>query len=165
MSETSVEIRGQSEMGYLLQALTAHLLTIVPKKCHKLIESWMDESEIRPEPKDEGWGMQLGLMSYEAIISIESFPFREFDSAIIVASVAAWIQDNDPFREKYSLDDPAFDVEPLGESVANIEFKISFIEPITVVEDENGNIPWRGKKYNISSYEVWTAEKLKLDFE
>lgn len=161
----SIETKGQSEMGYLLQALTAHLLSIVPSKCRKFVDSWMDTAELKLEPKNEGYGMQLGMMGYEAVISFESFPFREFDPAIVLAGMMAWLQDNDPFRDKYNLENPTFDVEPESDTVANVEINIHFIEPVTVVEEEQGAITWREKKYNISSYEVWTAEKLKLEFK
>lgn len=162
----SVERVGQSEMGYLLQALTEHLLKVVPEKCHKTFDSWMDTAELRLEPRDEGFGQQLGLMDYEAVLSLSEFPFRESDPAVVLASVMAWLQDNDPFREKYELDDPTFEVEPESENVANVEINIHFIEPVTVVEDEKGQIDWQGKKYSISSYEVWIAEKeTKLDFD
>lgn len=150
-------------MGYLLQTLTAHLLTVLPKKCHKLVESWMDGAELQLTPKHHGLGFDLGLMEYEAVVSIERFPFREVNPAIVMASVMAWLQDNDPYRERYELDDPQFDVEPESEQVATVEIQLQFIEPITVIAKTDGPIAWRGKQYDIAPYDVWVAERFAMD--
>lgn len=156
----SIEVHGQSEMGYLLQALTQHLLTVIPKNCHDDVESWMDGAELQLNPINRGKGLQLGLMEYESVISIENLPFRKFNPAIIMASVMAWLQDNDCFRADKELEDPTFEVEPVSDALANVELQIQFIEPITVIEKEDGEILWRNKRYQIAPYEVWFAENL-----
>lgn len=161
----NIESKGQSEMGYLLQTLTAHLLTVIPKNCHSLLESWMDGAELQLTPKHQGLGVDLGMMEYEAVISIERFPFREFEPAIVMASVMAWLQSNDPYREPYELEDPRFKVEPESDKTANVEIDIQFIEPVTLVEEAKGVIHWHGKQYNLAEYEVWVAERFTLDLK
>ena len=152
----------QSEMGYLLQALTAHVKSILPRKYHSLLESWMDGAELQNTPKDQGLGITLGMMEYDAELSLERFPFCDFDPAILLAAVMAWLQTHDCFREDYGLSDPVFKVEPISDRLANIEIDLSFIEPISVVPDESGLIQYQGEKYTIAKYEVWTANFFTL---
>ena len=157
--------KSQSDMGYLLQSLTAHVRAILPCQYHKLLDSWMDAAELQLSTKDQGQGLTLGMMEYDAELSLERFPFCEFDPAILLAAVMAWLQTHDSFREDYGLDDPVFKVEPVSDRLANIEIDLSFIEPVSIVPDEHGLIEYQGSKYTVANYEIWTAKYFSLSVQ
>ncbi|VEG97035.1 phage protein [Aeromonas encheleia] len=105
----SNDMNEQQAQGYFLQALHAELLRVLPAKCHKRLDSWMENGTIKLEPKNMGpTGVNVAWLTYQAVFTIEQLPFRELDPAILLATVAAWVQEHDDYREQYELPDPEY---------------------------------------------------------
>lgn len=161
MSEDMTE---QQAQGYFLQALHAELLRILPAKCHKRLDSWMENGTIKLEPKNMGpTGMDVARLSYLAVFTIEQLPFRELDPAIVLAAVAAWVQEHDAYREQSELPDPIYAVTPNDEKTADLELQIEFIEPLRLIEHPRGPINWEGKRWQVAPYDIWVAEQIDLN--
>ncbi|HHQ4456126.1 TPA: phage tail protein [Aeromonas hydrophila] len=161
MSEAMNE---QQAQGYFLHALHAEIQRVLPAKCHKSLDSWMENGAIRLESKNMGpTGVDVALLTYQAVFTIEQLPFRELDPAIVLATVAAWVQENDPFREKFELDDPEYAVTPNDERTADLEIQLAFTEPLRLIEHPSGPIHWSGKRWNVAPYEIWVAEHIEMN--
>ena len=79
----------QQAQGYFLQALHAELLRVLPAKCHKRLDSWMENGTIKLEPRNMGpTGVDVAWLTYQAVFTIEQLPFRELDPAILLAAGA-----------------------------------------------------------------------------
>ena len=152
----------QVEQGYLLKGLTAAMLSVIPTRLHRQVDSWMENVGLRLTPKGMGLGLELGKMEYDAVFSIEEFPFKEVNPMVVIATMMAWVMDNDPDRETFELGEPSYSVEPESDNTVTIEVSVPFIETITVVEDDKGEIKFRGKTYSLQPYEVWVADKIWL---
>ncbi|HBA7894903.1 TPA: phage tail protein, partial [Escherichia coli] len=66
-------------------------------------------------------------------------------------------------RQRLAPDAPAVDVEVDDENeVAWLEISLPLVDPITLVEDENGPIPRGGKRYRLEKPEIWVAQAHQL---
>lgn len=152
-----------SYQGYKLRTLHQHLLTVIPKPCHKLLDSWMERGTLRLEPKNMGpTGRNVAIVAYTAVFVIESLPFRALDPAVVLASIAAWLQDHDDERDRYELPDPEFVVTADDEQTADLEVQIQFVEPLVVSPDAKGQVEYDGQRWNVVPYEIWTADTINL---
>lgn len=152
-------MQSQGRNGYKLQQLTKHIKSVLGEQLESCMESWMEELSLELTPKNNGLGMDIGVMTYQAVFSFERFPFKQQDPALVMASVMAWLQDNDPERERFELAPPAVDVEPESDSEVIMTIEVPFREAISVVKDENGPLLWKGKRYKLADYEIWLAKK------
>ena len=154
----------QQAQGYFLHALHAEILRVLPAKCHKRLDSWMENGTIRLEPKNMGpTGVDVAWLTYQAVFTVEQLPFRELDPAIVLASVAAWVQENDKFREQFELADPEYAVTPNDEKTADLEIQLAFTEPLRLIEHPKGPINWMGKRWNVAPYEIWVADHIDMN--
>ncbi len=160
----SNDMNEQQAQGYFLHALHAELLRVLPAKSHKTLDSWMENGTIRLEPKNMGpTGVDVAWLTYQAVFTIEQLPFRELDPTIVLAAVASWVQENDPFREKFALDDPEYAVTPNDEKTADLEIQLAFTEPLRLIEHLQGRINWVGKRWEVGPYEIWVADHIDLN--
>lgn len=160
----SNDMNEQQAQGYFLHALHAELLRVLPAKCHKTLDSWMENGTIRLEPKNMGpTGVDVAWLTYQAVFTIEQLPFRELDPTIVLAAVASWVQENDPFRERFELDDPEYSVTPNDEKNADLEIQLAFTEPLRLIEHPQGRINWMGKRWEVGPYEIWVADHIDLN--
>ncbi|GHA05623.1 phage tail protein [Oceanisphaera arctica] len=144
--------------GYYLQALSGVIKELLPRKCHKDFDAWMQNGTLRLAPKHGGNGMQLARLDYQAVFLIEDLPFKELDPALVLATVAAWLQDVDTEREQFELPDPDYDVEPIDDRTADLTISVQFSEPLFLLPDAAGPIAYGGQRYSVAPYEVWVAE-------
>lgn len=149
--------------GYFLQALHAELLRVLPPKCHKNLDSWMENGTVKLDPKDMGpTGVDVAWLTYQAVFTVEQLPFREIDPTILLAALASWVQEHDEFRERFEFPDPEYAVAPTDQSTADLAITLSFAEPLRLVESSDGVINWLGKRWNVAPYELWVAESALL---
>ena len=160
----SAAMNEQQAQGYFLQALHAELLRVLPGKCHKRLDSWMENGTIKLEPRNMGpTGVDVAWLTYQAVFTIEQLPFRELDPAILLAAVAAWVQEHDDFREQFELPDPEYAVTPNDEQTADLEIQLPFAEPLRLIEHPQGLINLLGKRWNVAPYDIWVAEHIDLN--
>jgi len=160
----SAAMNEQQAQGYFLQALHDELLRVLPAKCHKRLDSWMENGTIKLEPRNMGpTGVDVAWLTYQAVFTIEQLPFRELDPAILLAAVAAWVQEHDHVREQFELPDPEYAVTPNDEQTADLEIQLPFAEPLRLIEHLQGPINWLGKHWNVAPYDIWVAEHIDLN--
>ncbi|WP_324009180.1 phage tail protein [Aeromonas dhakensis] len=160
MSETNEALHPQ---GYFLSALHRELERVLPARCARSLDSWMEGGTLSLEPKDMGiTGMDLAWLKYTAVFSLESLPFRECRTETLLAVIASWIQENDPFRERFALPDPTYDVVPNDEHSADLDLEVKFAEPLRIVEDPDGAVRWLDKTWTVAPFEVWVADEITL---
>lgn len=160
----SAAMNEQQAQGYFLQALHAELLRVLPAKCHKRLDSWMENGTIKLEPRNMGpTGVDVAWLTYQAVFTIEQLPFRELDPAILLAAVAAWVQEHDEVRGQLDLPDPEYAVTPNDEQTADLEIQLPFAEPLRLIEHPQGPINWLGKHWNVAPYDIWVAEQIDLN--
>ncbi len=63
--------------------------------------------------------------------------------------------------EQSSEAKPVVEVDDENE-VAWLEISLPLVDPITLVEDENGPIPRGGKRYQLEKPEIWVAQAHQL---
>lgn len=159
----SAAMNEQQAQGYFLQALHAELLRVLPAKCHKRLDSWMENGTIKLEPRNMGpTGVDVAWLTYQAVFTIEQLPFRELDPAILLAAVAAWVQEHDEVRGQLDLPDPEYAVTPNDEQTADLEIQLPFAEPLRLIEHPQGPINWLGKHWNVAPYDIWVAKQIDL---
>ena len=85
MSEAMNE---QQAQGYFLHALHAEIQRVLPAKCHKSLDSWMENGTLSGwNPSNMGpTGVDVAWLTYQAVFTIEQLPFRELDPAIVLAA-------------------------------------------------------------------------------
>lgn len=156
------EIQSQLQAGFMLQGLNQHLSQAIPERLHKYFECWMEDVELTLQPKDQGLGSDIGYMQYTAVFSFEQFPFKKVHPSTVMINVLAWLDDNDELREKFDLAEPRFDIEPESDDTVIMTLEVELIEQLMVIEDPNGDIVWRGKRWINAPYEIWEAEHISI---
>ncbi|MBL0677638.1 phage tail protein [Aeromonas dhakensis] len=160
----SKEMSEQQAQGYFLHALHAELNRVLPAKCRKSLDSWMENGTIRLESRNMGpTGVDVAWLTYQAVFIVEQLPFRELDPAIVLAAVAAWVQEHDSFREQFELADPEYAVTPNDEKSADLEIQLAFTEPLRLIEHPSGPINWLGKRWQVAPYEIWVADHIDMN--
>lgn len=77
--------------GYYLHQLSTAIKDVLPAKCRKDFDAWMQNGTLQLTPKDGGTGVELARLNYQAVFMVEDLPFRELDPAVVLATVAAWL--------------------------------------------------------------------------
>ncbi|WP_420588202.1 phage tail protein [Bacterioplanoides sp.] len=134
-------------MSYKLQQVTDFLvgLNFVPEEN---IDNWVDLCSVIPESRNMGKYLEICRLHHQCTLLIERYTG---DSRLITAWVSAWLHDHDPDRDSYQLPDPDIDIEALDASGTqwDIDISIEFVEPVMVVMDDTGNIPWQGQRWSL----------------
>jgi hypothetical protein len=139
----------------LLRALTSALQNA--GACGRALHSFVDQGVIVPVGSDLGHGIVVGRIKYDAVIQIEGY---KDDGILFVAFVTAWLQDNDPDRDRLGLADPEVDITLEGRGTADIDLSIEFDEPLELVPDEAGPISYNGRRWRVADVPIDVAESL-----
>ncbi|HDI8404376.1 TPA: phage tail protein, partial [Escherichia coli] len=104
------------------------------------------------------------VRKYTAFLRWDAWPYRQLNPDLVFSLVEAWLADNGgDLRQRLAPDAPAVDVEVDDENeVAWLEISLPLVDPITLVEDENGPIPRGGKRYRLEKPEIWVAQAHQL---
>lgn len=124
------------------------------------IDSWMENGRLVPAAKDLGLGFLICRFEYDAVISIEHF---NGDEKLFFALVCAWLHDYDPGRDKDELQPPDIDVDIVDDCKADVDIKIEFREDVEIVEDDQGLIPFNGKRWSLSKVPLDIVEEAAVD--
>lgn len=150
-------------VGYKMYDLRAFIEARLGEQIAKKLDAEMSDIELILSPRNMGMGMDIAYQRYTAEFLIDRLPFKKYNPAVLFANVAAWLMDKDKEREEQlgERKDPVIEVVIEDEQNAEVLIQIVFEEPIKVVEDENGDIYWRGKQWKLEEYEIWVAENLR----
>ena len=152
----------QYKSGYKLRDLKAFIEKVVGKRIATRMECEMDSVSLKLTTKHMGNGFDLMHQQYVAEFLFEKFPHTQYDPAVLFANIGAWLMDNDSDRDEFDeLGDPEVDVVIEDETSAEILITIAFDEPVKIVEDKDGLVYWRGKRWSIQEYDIYIAEKFQ----
>ncbi|WDF97996.1 phage tail protein [Pectobacterium carotovorum subsp. carotovorum] len=144
-----------------LDALTAFVTQHLPPRVMQGFDSVMDEISFISAQRDLGEGQyQLAVMQFDAVLSWDRWPYRECDPRNLCALLLVWLteQDEQPFMDA-GLDRelPALDVDVDDQGTAIVVVSIKLAESLAIIEDDNGIIPFDGKKWRLTEPEIWFA--------
>lgn len=147
--------------GYKFKALRKHIEECVGKNIAKRLQTEMVELELILGAKNQGHGHDLFTQIYEAEFYFDRFPFSQYSPATLFAQFVAWLMDYDEEREDQMVPDPEVSITMQSETEAIVVVTVPFEEPVKIIEDENGDVTWRGKKWRVDDYPIDVAENLK----
>lgn len=153
-----------SQLDKLTDFVMGNLPDWACKNRSVLFSAFAAEQTMLNVKRDLGLGLQIGTIRYEAVLSWERFPYRKIDPSIVYALVSVWMEEHaDPLRDNLELKDaPDTDIELLDEDNAIFAISVEVAEPLNLMEDPNGPIPFRGKRWRVDAVPVWTAEEAYL---
>lgn len=100
------------------------------------------------------------MIRYDAVISWQRFPYRLCPPQLLMSLLAAWLDEADrELLDEVGLTEaePDWDVSVEDEETATIVLTVPMAEELVIREDENGAIPWQGKRWSLVNPEVWIA--------
>ncbi|EAN7652328.1 phage tail protein [Salmonella enterica] len=144
-----------------LESLTAFFQQNVPPRAMQSFDSVLDEMKFIPAAKDYGLGQyRQAVIRYDAVISWQRFPYRLCPPQLLMSLLAAWLDEADrELLDEVGLTEaePDWDVSVEDEETATIVLTVPMAEELVIREDENGAIPWQGKRWSLVNPEVWVA--------
>jgi hypothetical protein len=138
-----------------LRALTTALLDA--GAADATVHSFADQGTLLPTGRDLGHGIEVGIFKYDGVIQIESYPD---DAYLLLAFVTAWLQDNDPERERQGLAEPDVDISPNDDRSADVELAVEFEEALQLVPYADGPITFDGRRWRVADVPIDVAEEL-----
>ncbi|MCW2482196.1 phage tail protein [Candidatus Symbiopectobacterium sp. NZEC135] len=149
-----------------LEALTDFVTQNLPRRVMQGFDSFMDEISFICAQRDLGEGQyQLAVMQFDAVLSWERWPYREFDPKNLCALLLVWQteQDEQPFMDA-GLDRelPTLDVDVIDRDTATVVVSVKGASSLTIIEDDNGIIPFDGKRWRLADPEIWFASEASV---
>lgn len=145
----------------LITELTTFLKGNLPPALYRgqKFGSFMDNLEIdrvfklvTKQPTEQ---LLCAKLRYDAVITFDEFPYRVYDPCLVFALVMCWLESKNSDDEQFNNVNPDIDVSENDEQTAYLMISVPLIECITLIEDENGTIPHRGKRYRLGETSIW----------
>ena len=134
-----------------LDRLTRFITDNVPDWVMYKFRASIENAEMIRAPKDLGLNQRrFGVIRYTATFDWDDFPYRRYSAAEIYALVFAWLdeQAND-LRFEFELSDPDISVDFDEELTSPFVITLELAESIDAVQDDNGTIPYKGKRWRL----------------
>jgi len=150
----------------LLDSLTEFVKSNMPKRAMEGFESLMDEVRFVPAQRDLGAGQyRLSIMQYTVTLEWARFPFRIYDPHIAMALVQVWYMTEGAkamgdINMDWEL--PEIDVELRGDETAIVLITGTLSEPMDLLEDPDGPIPFDERRWRLEKSSVWVAEQATM---
>lgn len=112
-------------------------------------------------------GLYLANFRYRASLYIERLNLET--AVMLMLHARAWLDDYDDTRGQFLLEDPEISIMKLeNEEVVDLLLTGDFIDPVylspankDILETEI--IEWNGGRYTLSEYDLWIAERGKVN--
>lgn len=142
-----------------LDSLTAFIRANVPEWVMTKFRANIDSADMIRAPKNLGLDQRrFGVVRYTVDLDWDDFPYRDYNAADIYALVFAWLDEHaNSLRNEFDLADPVVAVDFDEEFTSPFVITVELAESIDAIEDENGNIPYKGKYWHVIYPEVYTA--------
>lgn len=149
-----------------LQAFTMFLMeaTGLPREN---FSSWADQGDLIASGRHLGTvfdaegneleQVEIGLWLYDCVIQIERYPGSGPELA---AMIMGWLETNDPDRGDLPM--PQLDVSLNDFDSSDCDIACQFEERLSVREDANGPIHFRGKRWSLCPVVITPAEEFTL---
>ena len=124
------------------------------------LQCWMEDAKIIPDTIRVGDGLEVCSVQYEAIFKFEN---PKAKPETIFTHLVFWLNENDDERSEQQLPAPEFDVERLGKGKVVVELSVKFREAIQVVEDEDGEFIYKGKRYRLDTPVLDVADTASVE--
>lgn len=148
---------------FLYQQLTDFLLTKLPKRYHGNFYSWIENGKLVNQGKNVTVnGIEVAHLKYDAVLWFDSFPYREIQAPLIMAYIQVWLNENDLLRDQLDHYESDFDLDILDDKTADLSFTISFEEPLTAMENNEGPLMIDGVHYQLQDIEIYYAEDVEV---
>lgn len=145
----------------LINELTTFLKDNLPTGLYRgqKFGSFMDNLEIdrvfkliTKQPNEQ---LLCAKLKYDAVITFDEFPYRVFDPCLVFALVMCWLESKNRDDAQFDNFNPDIDVSENDEQTAYLMISVPLIEDITLIEDENGAIPYKGRRYRLGETSIW----------
>lgn len=129
------------------------------------LDSWAEKATLIPSGRrvtvglDDMQGVEIGHVEYTGVFVIENYAGPAFS---IFAQVFSWQIENDDNRERFSLGEAEFDVDPLDNGRVDIEIRMPFVEPLCLVPDDDGAVQLDGRQWRVESPVIYEAESAEV---
>lgn len=144
-----------------IDSLTAFFTAHIPQRAMQSFSSEIDGMKTVPAAKDYGLSQyRQSIIRYDAVLSWERYPYREYDPRVLMSLLDAWLaeDDRDLLRQiGITNADPDWDIGVIDDKTAMVVVTIPMAEELVIVQDENGVIPFDGKKWRLADPVIWTA--------
>jgi hypothetical protein len=144
-----------------LTELTTFLKTHLPERV-KGFDSYMEEVKLVMGRKDGDRNREqtrIGLTTYDGVVMWDKWPYRDCDPALLYALVLIWRDEHaTDLMDDIAVADPDLDVDVVDEEMAIISITIPMAEEILIQPDPNGTIPYAGKRWQVATPMIDTAE-------
>lgn len=144
-----------------LDSLTTFFSSNLPERAMMAFTSEMDDMQVIPAQKDLGLNQyRLSILKYDAIFTWERFPYRICDPRLLFALLTAWSDDetqNLLAQVGISESEPDWDISLDTQEYASVVLTVPLAEELCIVQDNNGPIPFDGKRWSLAELQVWTA--------
>ncbi len=139
-----------------LKKLYAHIIDSEIVKPEQ-VAGWSEEGEAKFSVIDLGSGFELCRYRYNGYFEIKEY---SDDANVLIALITSWIIEHDNDRDRYNLKPPEIDVRIVSDKAVNLDIEIEFEESVRIVEDDNGKILYRGKRYSTGDPEIRFATEI-----
>lgn len=162
-------------MKLLYQKLTEHLLNYLPLNYQPNFYSWMSKVKIINEGQTLveqseflTESVQVCEIEYDAVLWFEALPFRQVDPLTLMVLLNTWVQDcaegkdeegGYPYNHNQQIEG---ELTPIDDETTDLDFTLTFREPVYLVRDEKGDIPLNGKRYRLQNVEIFTLENVPI---
>lgn len=147
-----------------LESLTAFITANLPPDAMQMFSSSMEDCELVRNAKALGNNQRrIGVLTYSARLSWDNFPFRRYSPGLVYALVIAWVNEHgNELRNEMKLAEPTVDPEFDDEGSCILDVVVGLADPLIICEQENGPIPYGGKRWDIVNPEIWIAEEIDI---
>lgn len=134
-----------------LDSLTRFITDNVPDWVMYKFRASIESADMIRAPKDLGLNQRrFGVIRYTVTLDWDDFPYRRYSAAEIYALVFAWLDEHaNDLRFEFDLPDPDISVDFDEELTSPFVITIELAESIDAVQDDNGNIPYKGKRWRL----------------
>lgn len=143
-----------------LAELTAYIQEQLPRRANITFSSEMDDITLIPAVKNLGNGcLRTQVRQYDAVLTWETWPYRLANPDLLFAIIDSWLTIHaNGLRDELALPAPKIDVDVDDQGNAWLQITIQMADPLTLREDEHGEILRNGKRYRLDDPDIWIAE-------
>lgn len=137
------------------QQLTDYLKSKLPQSYRRSLYSWMENGRLIDQGGQcTATGIEILHVRYDAVLFFDEFPYHEISAHYVMALIQLWLNENDPLRQVLDLSETPFDLDIVDDKTADLQFTVTFQEPLTAVDDPKGALLVDGNRYRLDEIEI-----------
>lgn len=108
---------------------------------------------------------QIAIMSYDAVLSFDAFPFSKVPPDLVFVLVNVFLEQAKEQFEREFVENPSLDIEIIDDDTADIIISIKLIDKLTIVADKDGEIPFLNRRFKIAEPIIHRASAINITAE